>query len=246
MAKGRSILVLLLIVAFVVLIVRKFMPVEIPDFLSWFDSSLFGIFLENYGWLGLLLVVIGGFIKKSWEHGIWIQGIGGLLVILAIAFSGFGQYVDKSVDERSIELSCAAEPLDKDGAVRDVCIKLADRLEAERKAALAEEVAEAQYQATVRAARNYVPPPPVPTQATDSQPCGGVFKDLKGCLSIVFGYNQVFDHEPPIGYCSAGDGSITGTPLGGGTMRWTPAAPGVTGRIFSLKIGDSFGGATCR
>jgi len=81
--------------------------------------------------------------------------------------------------------------------------------------------------------------------APPGEPCEGVFKDLKGCESIVFGRNEKRDHEPPIAFCSVGDGPISMEDIGDGEYRWTPNSENVRGRVFSLKVGESFGGFTC-
>jgi len=96
-------------------------------------------------------------------------------------------------------------------------------------------------------AHTVTPREPELTDVTDTSECTGVFKDLTGCTRIVFGRNEKFDHRPPKGYCSAGNGLITGTSLNDGNTvtRWTGNADNVVGHVFAVKLGESFQDFTC-
>lgn len=206
------------------------------------DLPILTVVQDNYGWIGLALIIIGMNTKKP--KG--LQGAGWVLMLVAIFstvyYSGYAEWTRDKVAQGSTILSCDVDP------TKPKCVRLAKREEAERTAELArvytERLQYERYQAQLEAAKEAARPEPV--EAPDGEPCGGAFEGLKGCESIVFGRNEKRDHTPPIAFCSVGDGPISMEDIGGGEYRWTPNAENVRGRVFSLKVGESFGGFTCR
>jgi hypothetical protein len=197
------------------------------------------VVLNNYGWIGLFMVIVG----ISWEKLNWMKGVGGLLILFAVFFSGYADWAKSKVELASTELSCNADP------AQAKCVQLQEQREAEAAHELEEQLSRVQQQARLEAAiqEARAAAKPEPTEAPPGEACGGDFAHLKGCESIVFGRNEKRDHEPPIGFCSVGDGPITGTSLGSaGMTRWTPNVENVRGRVFFLRAGESFGGFTCR
>jgi hypothetical protein len=207
------------------------------------DLPILTVVQDNYGWIGLALIIIGMNTKKP--KG--LQGAGWVLMLVAIFstvyYSGYAEWTRDKIAQGSTILSCDVDP------TKPECVQLAKRQEAERTAELARIYTERlqyeryqdQLEATKEAARPQI------KEAPQGEPCGGAFNNLKGCESIVFSRNEKRDHAPPIGFCSVGDGPITGMSLGSqGMMRWKPNADGVRGRVYSLKVGESFGGVTCR
>jgi hypothetical protein len=209
------------------------------------DLPILTVVQDNYGWIGLALIIIGMNTKKP--KG--LQGAGWVLMLVAIFStvysSGYAEWTRDKVAQGSTILSCDVDP------TKPKCVRLAKREEAERTAKLArkyqERLRQETYQAQLAAAKQAATEAARPKikDAPPGEPCGGAFKELKGCESIVFGRNEKRDHVPPIAFCSVGDGPISMKDIGGGEYRWTPNAENVRGRVFSLKVGESFGGFTC-
>jgi|GEM_PF-1591645 hypothetical protein len=192
---------------------------------------------NNYGWIGLFLVIVG----ISWEKMKWMKSVGGLLILFAIFFSGYADWTKSKIEQGSTVLSCNVDP------TQPKCVLLENQQAKERAQENQKWLNQIRRQAQIKAAKQAAQEAARPTikEAPPGEPCGGAFADLKGCESIVFGKNEKRDHVPPIAFCSVGDGPISMESIGGGEYRWTPNAENVRGRVFSLKVGESFGGFTC-
>jgi hypothetical protein len=111
------------------------------------------------------------------------------------------------------------------------------------KAAVEKKVLEAAAKAAAEAARIAAL-----VQATGDA-CGGVFENLKYCEGVVFDREGLkYEAYPERGHCSAADpgDAVDSVSLGGGQVRYTPKYLGVRVRFFELKVGETFGGFTCR
>jgi len=183
------------------------------------------------------MVIVG----ISWEKLNWMKGVGGLLILFAVFFSGYADWAKSKIEQGSTVLSCNVDP------TQPKCVQLAHTQAKEKALENEKQLNQIRRQAQIKAAKQAAQEAARPKnkEAPPGEPCGGAFAGLKGCESIVFGRNEKRDHKPPIAFCSVGDGPISMEDIGGGEYRWTPNAENVRGRVFSLKVGESFGGFTC-
>ena len=108
---------------------------------GWLNQPILATLMENYGWIGVLIVLIGFGLGKG-----WVQGIGALLVLLAVFFSGAGHWTRTTAEHVSVVLSCEADP---DQAK---CTNLAQKQAAQEAREFAQKVQRAAAQAAAREA----------------------------------------------------------------------------------------------
>jgi len=214
---------------------------------GWLNQPILATLMENYGWIGVLIVLIGFGLGKG-----WVQGIGALLVLLAVFFSGAGHWTRTTAEHVSVVLSCEADP---DQAK---CTNLAQKQAAQEAREFAQKVQRAAAQAAAREAIEQArlaaieAAKPKPTQVK-LQVCGRkMAKDIEAagaqnCRGAVFGKNQIYSFEGTPGTCprfSPGDAG-TQTRLAGIQHRFVPNHTGVLVHFYELKPGQTLHGFTC-
>lgn len=189
------------------------------------------LLLQYYGWIGVLLVIIGLLLGKK-----WIQGIGGLLILFAIFFSGTGHWIRNTTSQVSTQLSCKADPSQAS------CIQVEEQ-KAELAAELAASEAAAREKARIAQERAHE------ESRTNAQekPCLRRHTDQLNCTSVTFGYHTKYDREALKDHCIVADpiSALQKIAIGGDQYRFI-GANGLVAQFFDLPLGDSIGNFTCK
>ncbi len=93
-------------------------------------------------------------------------------------------------------------------------------------------------------------PPPLRMSVSDvRKDCGGNYAKLTNCRNVYFGQYQKYFVESAKGVCPVSDPSNAGTweSLGGNQYNFIPYSDnGVRVTFFEMKVGEIFGGYTCK
>lgn len=206
-----------------------------------------GKLFESYGWIGFLIVLVGWGLSEG-----KLMGIGALLMLFALFFSGLGDYTRSTAERISTTLSCEADP--NQAKCVELAQKRAQEAAREQAAKLLEAQRQAALQAAIEAAREAAREAAKPVlQAVRGEPCSterGPYKDLTSesdCRVVVFGKNEKFYFEGKKDFCPRANPSSAGTwkHLGGDQYDFIPHTNGAKVVFLLLPKGVTLLGSTC-
>lgn len=194
--------------------------------------------------------------KKNTDYRdvIWIwptiaKGTISLMLLVAFLNSGLGLLAKDGIEKADATTTCWVDD------TQQKCIDLKNEQKLEEAQEHTERLLKAQRQAelqvAIEAAREAAKP--VPTIAKRVETCGGRYKVLSDCVSVVFGKNEKWDFAAkwdPVkkkGSCPVYDPPDAGilTKLAKNQYTFVPHHSGVRVRFYNIPAGVTFYGQTC-